>query len=892
MNSNIATTEIHKRSLFEKLVGYFMISSVALLIGLTLESVSIAQVPTEPAPPPKPLLKAVPGDGKVFLYWDENAEKHYDEYLNSIGLNPNNFQGYKVYRATDPNFLDALRVTDNMGNPSRLAPEVQFDLPNEITGYHPASIGGTRYFLGSDTGLQRTWLDEGLINGRTYYYAVVAYTFGDALPDFPLPFDPQRTFLPNEVYIYPPLESGIDITVHSDGSVTTGVNTQKIIPRKRSIGSIDPVNPTVDRVSGTAGGDISVEIMDPSELVAGANYSISFEDTVIITADDVLLPVTKNFSLYNNTTGRYVFEKHEDFTSLPLPIREGIQLSIVSAGDTVQANPDLTKWQTDRMEQLHSIDFGISTRYPKLADYRVEFEEHGVSRSVEFSRTRAGITITYPAQDVNFRVFNETSGQEIPFAFSANVPRNLRTVQFINDTVGYTAGDAGVVQKTTDGGQTWTPLQTGLPNNFLALHFFNENTGIVVGIDGIILKTEDGGSSWSQMDSNTIHDLTDVVFISEQKGFITTWNGDILRTTDGGETWSALQVSNSRLLSITFVTNDVGYATGFRHIFKTTDGGDSWVEVLNVARVFNDIYFINENIGFAVANAGRMQRTQDGGTTWEEILPGTTLNLFAIGFTDEQNGILISQNGLLFRTNDSGLTWLEDTSQADFDLYDLFIRGDNIWIVGRNNVRMRSNDSGLSFITSPFINRFRSSILPNGNPIRDEIIFVEDFGTQTNVDTWRVRMNPDLRGTSADPQPGDVLKLVSVKPFTSVDEFRFSIGADNVLAVDPEFDKNQMELIRVVPNPYLVSHLAEPNLPHGHVRQLHFTNLPAQCTIRIFTVSGRLVQTLNVNNSIDNDRYIWDMMTNTNDELPYGIYIYQVSAPGVGEKVGKFAVIK
>jgi photosystem II stability/assembly factor-like uncharacterized protein len=892
MNSSIVTTEICKCSKFQKLAGFIIICFVALFAVLTPQHSAIAQAPTEPVPPPKPILKAVPGDGKVFLYWDENAEKHFDAYMSSIGRNPNNFQGYKVYRATDPNFIDALRITDNLGNPNRLAPEVQFDLPNEITGYHPASIGGTRYFLGTDTGLQRTWLDEGLINGRTYYYAVVAYTFGDAIPDFPLPFDPQRTFLPNEIYTYPPLESEIDITVHSDGSVTTGVNTQKVVPKKRAIGSVDPVNPTVDRVSGTAGGDIIVDITDPSELVAGANYSISFEDTVIITDDDVMLPVTKNFSLYNNTTGRYVFEKHEDFSSLPLPIREGFQLSIVSAGDTVQANPDLTKWQTNRTDQLHSIDFGISTRYPKLADYRVEIEEQGVSRSIEFSRTRAGITITFPAQDVNFRVYNETTGQEIPFAFSANVPRNLRSVQFLNDAVGYTAGDAGVVQKTIDGGQNWTPLQTGLPTNFLALYFINENTGFVVGIDGVILKTEDGGSSWGQMDSNTIQDLTDVVFVSEQKGFITSWNGEILRTTDGGETWSAFRVSNSRLLSITFITSDIGFAAGFRHIFKTTDGGDSWVEVLNVARVFNDIYFINENIGFVVGNAGRMQRTTDGGTTWEEILPGTTSNLFGIGFTDEQNGILISQNGLLFRTSDSGLTWIDDSSQADFDLFDLFIRGSNIWIVGRNNIRMRSNDSGVSFSTSPFINRFRSSILPNGNPIRDEIIFVEDFGAQTNVDTWRVRMNPDLRGTSSDPQPGDILKLVSIKPYTSADEFTFSIGADNVLSVDPELIKNQMEQIRVVPNPYLVSHLAEPNLPHGHSRQLHFTNLPTQCTIRIFTVSGRLVQTLNVNNSIDNDRYIWDMMTSSNDELPYGIYIYHVSAPGVGEKVGKFAVIK
>jgi hypothetical protein len=34
------------------------------------------------------------------------------------------------------------------------------------------------------------------------------------------------------------------------------------------------------------------------------------------------------------------------------------------------------------------------------------------------------------------------------------------------------------------------------------------------------------------------------------------------------------------------------------------------------------------------------------------------------------------------------------------------------------------------------------------------------------------------------------------------------------------------------------------------------------------------------------------MRNKDGNEIPYGVYIYHVEAPGVGEKVGKFAVIK
>jgi hypothetical protein len=36
----------------------------------------------------------------------------------------------------------------------------------------------------------------------------------------------------------------------------------------------------------------------------------------------------------------------------------------------------------------------------------------------------------------------------------------------------------------------------------------------------------------------------------------------------------------------------------------------------------------------------------------------------------------------------------------------------------------------------------------------------------------------------------------------------------------------------------------------------------------------------------------WDMLSKDGNEIAYGIYLYHVEAPGIGEKLGRFAVIK
>ena len=61
--------------------------------------------------------------------------------------------------------------------------------------------------------------------------------------------------------------------------------------------------------------------------------------------------------------------------------------------------------------------------------------------------------------------------------------------------------------------------------------------------------------------------------------------------------------------------------------------------------------------------------------------------------------------------------------------------------------------------------------------------------------------------------------------------------------------------------------------------------------IRIYTVRGELVTTLRQDGS--NNGFVgWDLRTKDNLDVAPGLYVYHVEASGLGEQVGKFAIIK
>tara|TARA_B100001750_G_scaffold236585_1_gene240663 strand:- start:560 stop:2647 length:2088 start_codon:yes stop_codon:yes gene_type:complete len=106
--------------------------------------------------------------------------------------------------------------------------------------------------------------------------------------------------------------------------------------------------------------------------------------------------------------------------------------------------------------------------------------------------------------------------------------------------------------------------------------------------------------------------------------------------------------------------------------------------------------------------------------------------------------------------------------------------------------------------------------------------------------------------------------------------------------VTPETNLNH---VGVVPNPYFVrSKFKETK----HLSQIRFTNLTRSCTIKIFTITGEHVSTIEHESESSGNAW-WDMRTVNNQEVAPGLYIFHVmekDGQSQDSYIGKFAVIR
>jgi len=155
---------------------------------------------------------------------------------------------------------------------------------------------------------------------------------------------------------------------------------------------------------------------------------------------------------------------------------------------------------------------------------------------------------------------------------------------------------------------------------------------------------------------------------------------------------------------------------------------------------------------------------------------------------------------------------------------------------------------------------------------------------------WAFRAQFD---SSRSPyQAGDTVTIVTFKAFSRNDVYEFTTKGQRM---DQQKAKSELDKIKVVPNPYVAAATWEERnpFPTGRgQRSIHFTHLPQRCTIRIFNVSGELVARIDHDSELLDGTAEWNVLTRDQLQVAYGVYIYHVEAPGIGEKVGKFAIIK
>ncbi|MCK5737811.1 hypothetical protein KAH55_01465, partial [bacterium] len=224
--------------------------------------------------PEKPTVKAVAGDGRVTLYWDDFAESSRDP------IQGYDFAGYNIYRGTDHGISDAFVVTDAQGNPTMYKPIAQFNTAGDgWYGTHPVETeNGIHFYMGDDdvAGLKHSWTDTTVTNGQTYYYAVVSFDHGDS----------------TEI---PPTECTWDFEEYPafSGDYFATVNTAIVIPQAAATGYRAPaLEGGFVEHEGPATGSIKVGFLDPSEVQEQNEYRIVFDDS---SSSDT------TFSLWNNS---------------------------------------------------------------------------------------------------------------------------------------------------------------------------------------------------------------------------------------------------------------------------------------------------------------------------------------------------------------------------------------------------------------------------------------------------------------------------------------------------------------------------------------------------------------------------------------------------------------
>jgi len=173
----------------------------------------------------------------------------------------------------------------------------------------------------------------------------------------------------------------------------------------------------------------------------------------------------------------------------------------------------------------------------------------------------------------------------------------------------------------------------------------------------------------------------------------------------------------------------------------------------------------------------------------------------------------------------------------------------------------------------------------------ERIIFLQD--STLSSASWEMTFyEPTAVLDTIPPKEGDIFTIYTNRSFTD-DIFTFSTTASSG---DTQVEKDNMDNIYVVPNPYVVSNKIEQldlqNPQDRGPRRIYFANLPSNCTIKIYTISGDLVRTLKHESSIEDGIEYWDLTTSDNFPVAFGVYIFHVESESGNEVVGRFALIK
>ena len=287
---------------------------------------------------------------------------------------------------------------------------------------------------------------------------------------------------------------------------------------------------------------------------------------------------------------------------------------------------------------------------------------------------------------------------------------------FVDESTGWLVSDEGRVQKTTNGGMTWTTVREPVvgSEDWKDVGFADANTGYACAGEGFIFKTTDGGDTWTMVgdtanykadleglavvsadvayfagDDSTLLKTTNggndfthsdygfngedldggIAFTDADNGVVISdgTGGDTWYTHDGGDTWNYVSVApnfppgatSTRIYGVdaggesTFAITGYNYVTVISH-----DGGETYSRVggFEYGFVRNELVdVVTEDIIYVAGDY--LAKTTDGGTTFDTLATGSGQSYEVLDILDENTGYVFQNYGQWMKTTDGGSSW-------------------------------------------------------------------------------------------------------------------------------------------------------------------------------------------------------------------------------------------
>jgi photosystem II stability/assembly factor-like uncharacterized protein len=250
-----------------------------------------------------------------------------------------------------------------------------------------------------------------------------------------------------------------------------------------------------------------------------------------------------------------------------------------------------------------------------------------------------------------------------------SAPGHVYDVHFVDASVGYAASGTSTVARTEDGGKTWTNFRVdkGAEDIMRAVFFIDRDVGWAAcdhGSSPRIYGTVDGGAHWAGQNLPEYGCPHIIAFGNSQRGWaVPNWYEDnaVYRTEDGGAKWTAqaFPVCPAEVRSFVALSGDIAWAAyGGSRLIYTRDGGASW-QYKEVAydAALTTVSFANAYVGYAGGD-GVIYKTEDGGSTWLELLGVPDVFCGDLAFGDADHGLVVDLFGdELYVTGDGGASF-------------------------------------------------------------------------------------------------------------------------------------------------------------------------------------------------------------------------------------------